>query len=76
MIKKSVKAGITIMIIVAIGIPASFPWKDNKKMSSLAIENIEAIANGEIENVECIAPYTYTCVFVGNVGYKGIKISL
>ena len=75
MMKKYIKTSIIIVIIIVTSISVYFPKKDNIKMSSLAIENIEALASGEIGDVECIAPYTYTCVFVGNIGYKGIKIS-
>lgn len=73
--KKSIKTSVAIVIILTLSISIHFSKKGNINVPSLTVENIEAIASGEIENVECIPPYTYTCTFVGNIGYKGMKVS-
>lgn len=69
------KKSILIAIAIISGVSIYTLKKDNVQLSSLSLDNIEAIASGESENIECIAPYTSTCVWYGNIGYMGIKVN-
>jgi hypothetical protein len=64
--------------VTVVSVSLFYTLKQEKSgLSTLTMENVEAIARGESDNFECIPPYdTYTCVYMGSVRLPGIKYNL
>ena len=65
-----------IALIAAMAVAAGWNFNQSKKeveLSDLALANIEALANNESGNFDCIKPYTYTCVYMGSQRIPGVK---
>lgn len=65
-----------VTLITAMAVAASWSFNQNKnevELSDLALANVEALANNESGNFDCIKPYTYTCVYIGSQRLPGVK---
>jgi hypothetical protein len=63
-------------LITAMAITAGWNFNQSKnemRLSELALTNVEALANGESGNYDCIKPYTYTCSYEGSYKLPGVK---
>ena len=71
---KFYKSIAVVAIAAAAGFTAYSTQGNKLHLSSLAIENVEALARGESGNFDCIPPYEkYTCVYIGSTRLPGIK---
>ncbi len=63
-------------LIAAMAVAAGLNFNQSKnevELSDLALANVEALANNESGNFDCIKPYTYTCVYMGSQRLPGVK---
>ena len=64
------------VLIAAIAVAAGWNFNQSKnemRLSELALTNVEALANGESGNYDCIKPYTYTFSYEGSYKLSGVK---
>lgn len=66
--------GVTLIAAMAVTAGWSFNQSKNEvELSDWALANVEALANNESGNFDCIKPYTYTCAYVGSHKLPGVK---